>query len=129
LGVRFSLTFRVGAIHQAPTAGPGVVLFFTSAVTVTRPFPSFLDHLRLIALNFWRDSSLSADAFAMTKSERYRQHAAQCIRASQHARSPGAKHLLIVMSQRWNELAAQAEHGLLKDQQDEAVARNLLKNG
>jgi hypothetical protein len=33
------------------------------------------------------------------------------------------------MSQRWNELAEQADKGLLKDQQDEALARNLLKTG
>jgi hypothetical protein len=65
----------------------------------------------------------------MTKSERYRRHAAQCIRASQLARTIGAKHLLIVMSQRWNELAEQVEEGLLEGQQDEAVLRNLLETG
>jgi len=65
----------------------------------------------------------------MTASERYRQHAAQCIRASQLARTASAKHLLISMSQRWNELAERAEKGLLDEQQDEAVMRNLLKTG
>jgi hypothetical protein len=57
----------------------------------------------------------------MTKSEQYRQDAAQCIRASQLARTDGAKHLLIAMSQRWHDLAEQAEKGLLKD---EAVLPN-----
>jgi hypothetical protein len=65
----------------------------------------------------------------MIASERYRHHAAQCLRAAQLARTAGAKHLLIVMSQRWNELAEQADKGLLKDQQDDALARNLLKTG
>jgi hypothetical protein len=65
----------------------------------------------------------------MTRSERYRHHAAQCLRAAQLARTTGAKNLLRVMSQRWNELAEQADKGLLKDQQDEVIARNLLKTG
>jgi hypothetical protein len=65
----------------------------------------------------------------MTASERYRQHAAQCIRASQLARTAGAKHLLMTMSQRWNDLADRAEKGLLKDQQDGVVIRNLLQTG
>ena len=65
----------------------------------------------------------------MRKSELYRQHAAQRIRASQLARTAATKHLLIVMSQRWNDLAEQADKGLLEDQQDEARARNLLKTG
>jgi hypothetical protein len=65
----------------------------------------------------------------MTKSERYRQHAAQCIRASQLARTAGAKHLLIVMSHHCNDLAAQAEEGLLEREQDEAIVQNLLKTG
>jgi hypothetical protein len=65
----------------------------------------------------------------MSPSERYRHHAAQCLRAAELARTAGAKHLLIVMSQRWNDLADQAEKGLLKGEQDEAIARNLLKTG
>jgi hypothetical protein len=65
----------------------------------------------------------------MTPPERYRYHARQCLRAAHLARTAGAKHLLIVMSQRWNELAEQADKGLLKDQQDEALARDLLKTG
>jgi hypothetical protein len=62
----------------------------------------------------------------MSTSERYRQHAAQCIRASQQARTAAAKHLLMVMAQRWNEIAEHAEKGPLEAEQAEAMAGNLL---
>jgi hypothetical protein len=65
----------------------------------------------------------------MTTSERYRQHAAQCIRASRHARTAGAQHLLLFMAQRWSDLAERADKGVLEDQKNEALAENLLKTG
>jgi len=64
----------------------------------------------------------------MSKSERYRQHAAQCIRASKLARAAGAKYLLTVMSQHWNDLAEQAEAGLLQDQRDRGGSRNVAQD-
>ena len=45
----------------------------------------------------------------MTKSQQYRQDAAQCIRASQLATTAGAKQLLIDIAQRWNEMADRAD--------------------
>jgi hypothetical protein len=63
----------------------------------------------------------------MTSSERYRQHAAQCIRASRHATTPGAQHVLLYMAQRWSELAEKAEKGLFEDQRNDTFAKNLLK--
>jgi polyhydroxyalkanoate synthesis regulator phasin len=62
----------------------------------------------------------------MSASERYRQHAAQCIRASQHARTAAAKHLLMVMAQRWNDVADLVEKGSLEAEQAQAMARDLL---
>jgi hypothetical protein len=64
----------------------------------------------------------------MGTSERYRQHAAQCIRASEHARTAAAKHLLMMMAQRWNDVAELAEKGLLEPEQAEATVRDLLSS-
>jgi hypothetical protein len=50
----------------------------------------------------------------MTPSERYRQHAAQCLRAAQLTRTSAAKQLLTDMAQRWNEMAERAERGPLE---------------
>jgi len=50
----------------------------------------------------------------MTSSKRYRQHAAQCVRAAQLTRTADAKQLLMEMAQRWIEMAERAEQGLLR---------------
>jgi len=50
----------------------------------------------------------------MTSSERYRQHAAQCLRAAQLTRTADAKRLLMDMAQRWIEMAERAEQGPLQ---------------
>ena len=50
----------------------------------------------------------------MTRPERYRQHAAQCLRAAQLARTASAQKLLTDMAQRWNEIADRAEQVPLK---------------
>jgi hypothetical protein len=62
----------------------------------------------------------------MSTSERYRQQAALCMRASQHARTPAAKHLLMVMAQRWNDVADLAEKGAIEAEEAQAMARDLL---
>jgi len=53
----------------------------------------------------------------MTKSEEYRRHAAQWLRAAELARTADAKQRLINMAQRWNDLANRAQRWPLEAQE------------
>jgi hypothetical protein len=53
----------------------------------------------------------------MTKTEEFRRHAGQCLRAADLARTADAKQLLINMAQRWNDLARRAQRWPLEAQE------------
>jgi len=51
------------------------------------------------------------------KSEEYRRHAAQCMRAAELARTADAKQMLMAMAERWNDLAQRAQRAPLESRE------------